>query len=71
VQSLDKLKEDPELRARVRRYVEGEIERSKKKGEEEDGSRTPVMVSELDPLSGSQLKTLTVRRGIRHTKRCP
>ena len=45
VASLDKLREDPELRARVRSYVEGEIERSKKIEEEEEGSRTPVKVS--------------------------
>lgn len=45
VASLDKLKEDPDLRAKVKTYVEGEIERSKKSEEEEDGSRTPVKVS--------------------------
>jgi len=39
------LKEDPELRGRVKGYVEGEIERSKKSEEEEDGSRTPIKVS--------------------------
>jgi len=45
IPSLDKLSEDPVLRAKVTSYVDGEIERSKKsEEEEEDGSRTPVKV---------------------------
>ena len=53
VSSLDRLTEDVELRAKVKAYVEEEIERSRKAREEEDdGSKSPLKASR--PRQSSQ-----------------